>query len=99
VKVVVISHHAGQQKQGDQQGAEQQCSPRDPPVVPRQITGNRNDQPRRRGDDAQLPGPEHELKIVLTTDLTPCREDGFGRNQKLDDQQRAEKTIVHVSVN
>jgi hypothetical protein len=35
--------------------------------------------------------------MVLTADFTPHREERLDGNEKLDDQQRAEKTIVHVS--
>jgi hypothetical protein len=96
--VIVVSHHTGQYENGDQERAEQQRSPRDPPIVPHQIGGNRNDQ--RRGDEAntQLPGPEHQIEMILPADLAPDGEDRLDGNQKLDDHQRAQKTIVHVSV-
>jgi hypothetical protein len=34
--------------------------------------------------------------MILAADFTPDREDRLHGNQKLDDQQRAEKAVVHV---
>ena len=53
--------------------------------------------PRRRHADAQLPRPEHQVQMILAADLAPDREDRLDGNQEFDDQQRAEKSIVHVA--
>jgi hypothetical protein len=96
--VVVVSHHPGQNEDRDQERAEQHGSPCNPPIVPHQIGGNSDNQAGRRRHDAQLPGPEHKIQMILAADFTPNREDRLHGNEEFDDQQWAEKTIVHVSV-
>jgi hypothetical protein len=94
--VVVVSHHPGQQEKGDQQRTIQQRFPRNGPIVPRHIRRNRDHQSRHREADPQFPRPEHQVEMILAADLAPGRKERLNRNQKLDDQQRAEKAVVHV---
>jgi hypothetical protein len=96
MQVVIVSHHPGQQEKRNQQRTKKESSPCESPIVPHQISGNRHHQTRRREADPQLPRPEHEVEMILAANFTPHREDRLDGNEKFDDQQRAEKAIVHV---
>jgi hypothetical protein len=95
VQVVVVSHHAGNHKDHDQEREKQNGSPRESPVVPHHIGRNRHNQSRGSHGKPQLPGPEHQVQMILAADLAPHREDRLQRNQEFDDQQRAEKSVRH----
>jgi len=96
VQVVVVSHHAGNHKDHDQEREKQNGSPRDSPVVPHHIGRYRHNQSRGTHSKPQLPGPEHQVQMILAANLAPDREDSLDRNKKLDDQKGAEKAIVHA---
>ncbi len=56
-----------------------------------------DDERGRAQRDAQFPGPEHQIEVILAAHLAPEGEHHFDGHQKLDHQKRAKHVIRHTA--
>jgi hypothetical protein len=89
VHVVVIRDNACHHHHREQKRRVNDNSARDCSVCLEQVRGNRAYQPGGGNGQAEFPGPEHQIQMILTTHLAPERQPYLDRDQEFDYKQRA----------
>jgi len=84
--VVVVGHQASQSDRENQQrgGCANVLACR-----------NGDNQSRRKQAESELPGPEHQIEMILPADVAPEGDCDLQSEQKFDHKQQTKKAVAH----
>jgi len=94
-KVVVVGDYAGGDDNCKQESGVDDGSAGEAGFAFKEFGCDRGDEPRAGHSQAEFPGPEHEIEMILAAHLAPEGEPDFDGYEEFDNQERSEETICH----